>query len=243
MSTVTFNFASQVATRHFAQAGAAMNASFEKLATGSRINRGSDDPAGLISSEELAAALAMLEAESRGAERADAIASVADGALSEVSEVLSDAAAAEVAMASTGGMSQAERDAYQMEIDSARQSVERIAATTTFNGQKVLDGSMTLGPGGAEISVPSTRDLRAAAADVATMRGRIGAYQKNELAPRMRSMAVEFENTAAAYSVIRDTDYAAETANLARVQILRASSAGVLALANSQPRGVLNLLA
>jgi flagellin len=243
MSAVTFTFAAQVATRYFAEAGAAMNASLEKLATGSRINRGSDDAAGLISSEQLSAALAMLEAESRGAERADAAASVADGALAEVSDLLSDAAAAEVAMANTGGMSRAEREAYQMEIDSARRSVERIASTTTFNGQKVLDGSMTLGSGGQSVSVPSTGDLRAAASEVATMRGRIGAFQKNDLAPRMRSMAVEFENTAAAYSAIRDTDYAAETANLARARILRASTAGVLALANSEPRGALNLLA
>src|SRR5262245_11641775 len=115
-----------VALRHFAQASWAVASSMEKLATGSRINRGADDPAGLISSEDLRGALASLDAESRGMERADAVAQVADGALAEVSDLLSDAHAAEVAMANTGGMSRAERDARQMEIDWARQSADRI---------------------------------------------------------------------------------------------------------------------
>src|SRR5262249_9099460 len=140
MSTLSINsnLQSMVAQRNYAAASGVVNSSLLRMATGSRINRGADDPAGMITSDQLSAALATLSAESSGAERTDAIANVADGALSEVSGLLSEANAAAVANANTGGMSQAERDANQMEIDSALQSVDRIAGTTTFDGQRVL---------------------------------------------------------------------------------------------------------
>jgi flagellin len=109
MSTFSINTnpSSLIAQRNYAAANGLVSSSLQKMATGSRINRGADDPAGLISSEQLSAALASLDAESSGMDRADAVANVADGALSEVSGLLSDANAAAVANANTGGMSQA----------------------------------------------------------------------------------------------------------------------------------------
>lgn len=153
MTSVSPFAPSMVAQRQVSQANAAFNSSLMKLATGSRINRGADDPAGLIASQQLDSALASLDAESRSMERADAVANTADGALAEISGLLSDANAAAVSMANTAGMSQAEREAHQMEIDSAMQSVDRIASTSTFNGQKLLDGSMTLSVGDASVSI------------------------------------------------------------------------------------------
>jgi flagellin len=243
--SINTNGPSMIAVRNYSQISKVVASSMEKLATGSRINRGADDPAGLISSEDLRAALASLDAESRGMERTDAVANVADGALAEVSELLSDANAAEVAMANKGGMSRAERDAHQMEIDSARQSAERIVATTRFNGERVLGGNTTLSAGGESIKIEriDTGDLGAAMSQVATLRGKIGAFQKNVIGSQQRSNAAAIENTAAAYSAIRDTDYAAETAALSRGQLLQRSTLGVLVMANSLPRNGLSLLA
>jgi flagellin-like hook-associated protein FlgL len=173
------------------------------------------------------------------------VANVADGALAEVSELLSDAHAAEVAMANTGGMSRAERDAHQMEIDSARQSADRIMATTRFNGERVLNGNTTLSAGGESVRIErvDTGDLGAAMSQVATLRGKIGAFQKNVIGSQQRSTAAAIENTAAAYSAIHDTDYAAEISALTRGQMLQRSTLSVLAMANSLPRHGLNLLA
>ena len=243
--SIAGNGLSMVALRNHAQVGKTAASSMEKLATGSRINRGADDPAGLISSEDLKAALASLDAESRGMDRADAVANVADGALEEISQLLGDAQAAAVAMANTGGMSRAERDAHRMEIDSARQSAERIVATTRFNGARVLDGNTTLSAGGESVRIEriDTSDLGAAMSQVATLRGKIGALQKNAIGSQQRSNAAAVENVAAAYSAIHDTDYAGETAALARGQLLRRSTLGVLGLANSLPRDGLSLLA
>ncbi|MEM0982754.1 MAG: hypothetical protein AAGI17_02260 [Planctomycetota bacterium] len=89
----------------------------QRLATGVRINRGADDPAGLISSERLSAALAALEAESRSFQRSRAVTNTADGALDGLTDQLNRADQLAIAAANTGGVSDAEREAMQMELD------------------------------------------------------------------------------------------------------------------------------
>jgi flagellin len=75
-----------------------------------------------------------------------------------------------------------------------------------------------------------------------SLRGRLGAFQKNTIGATVRSLGVASENTAAAQSVIRDADFASETANLTRSQILVSASTNILSMANSQPQTVLQLL-
>ena len=77
---------------------------------------------------------------------------------------------------------------------------------------------------------------------VSTTRGRLGAFQKNVVGATVRSLGVALENTTAAESSIRDTDFAAETASLTRSQILVTASMNVLGIANAQPQNVLSLL-
>jgi flagellin len=77
---------------------------------------------------------------------------------------------------------------------------------------------------------------------VSQLRGRLGAFQKFEIGSTVNSLGVAFENASAAQSAIRDTDFAAETANLTRSQILAQASTTVLAQANAAPQNVLTLL-
>jgi flagellin len=81
-----------------------------------------------------------------------------------------------------------------------------------------------------------------AISEVSTLRGRLGAFQKNTVGATIRSLGVALENTSAAESAIRDTDFAAETADLSRSQILVSAATNVLGIANSQPQSVLGLL-
>ncbi len=124
----------------------------ERLSTGLRINRASDDPAGLISSEALSAALASLEAEGKALERSQAVGNTAEGASAQISGLLSEAEGLAVAAANTAGTSEAEREAMQLEMDSILQTIDRIATGTEFNGQKLLTGSFSvpLGDGTSE---------------------------------------------------------------------------------------------
>lgn len=86
------------------------------------------------------------------------------------------------------------------------------------------------------------RIIRQAATQVAQLRGRLGAFQKNTLETMSNSLNVTIENTTAAESAIRDTDFAAETSNLTRAQILVQAATNTLRLANQSPQFVLALL-
>ena len=77
---------------------------------------------------------------------------------------------------------------------------------------------------------------------VSSLRGRLGAFQKNTVGATINSLGIALENTAAAESSIRDTDFAAETAELTRAQILGQAATQALAIANAQPTSILALL-
>ncbi len=84
--------------------------------------------------------------------------------------------------------------------------------------------------------------VREALNQVATLRGRLGSFHKNTLETASSALAVQHENIAAAESILRDTDFAVETSNLTRNQILVQSATNVLRLANAQPQQVLALI-
>jgi flagellin len=77
---------------------------------------------------------------------------------------------------------------------------------------------------------------------VATLRGRLGAFQKFQIGSTVNSLGVAYENASAAESAIRDTDFAEETSALTRSQILQQASTTVLTQANSAPQSALALL-
>jgi len=86
------------------------------------------------------------------------------------------------------------------------------------------------------------RIVRAAISQIATLRGRLGGFQKDTLQTTINSLRVAGENIRSAESAIRDADFARETSELTRAQILVASSGSVLQLANAQPQSALQLL-
>ncbi len=77
---------------------------------------------------------------------------------------------------------------------------------------------------------------------VSSLAGRLGAFQSNTIGATVRSLGVAVENATAAQSIIRDADFATETAGLTRSQILVNASTNVLGLANQSPQSVLQLL-
>jgi flagellin len=114
--------------------------SLERLATLKRINRGSDDPAGMIAAAELERELTAIETAERNAARADAMLAVADTGMGQVGELLRTIESSALAAAGDTA-TEAEKNAYQQQIDAALEAIDRIGATTAFGGQKLLDGS------------------------------------------------------------------------------------------------------
>jgi flagellin len=77
---------------------------------------------------------------------------------------------------------------------------------------------------------------------VAVLRGRLGAFERNTLQPNIRQLQITTENLTSAESTIRDTDFATETSELTRSQILVQAGNSILAIANAQSQNVLTLL-
>lgn len=167
MSTLGFSGSLLASQRAFMANSLLLTDSLMKLSTGLKINRGSDDPSGLIASEQLRSVLEALDAESRALERADSVAAVADAAMGEVSGLLNDAQALAVASANTGAMSEAEIEANQMQMNSILQSIDRISASAQFGGQRLLDGSATLWAGEASLDIGSMSTAELGAMQIA----------------------------------------------------------------------------
>lgn len=118
-----------------------LDTSLMRLATGHKINSGKDDPAGLIAGMQI---LAQLEAENQGirnAQRADAMLNVAEGGLSQVGDQLTELKRLTIRNAD-GTLSDAERAANQMQIDSILGSINRTASTSRWQDKPLLDGSL-----------------------------------------------------------------------------------------------------
>lgn len=121
------------------------------------------------------------------------------------------------------------------------------SVSTGSLGRSSLGFLSSLGSGGANQltsgNFATAQDIiREASKQVAGLRGRLGAFQKNTLQSAINAMQVALENTSAAESAIRDADFAAETSRLTRSQILVQSSTSVLQLANAAPQAALALL-
>jgi len=118
--------------------------SVERISSGIRINRGADDAAGLAISESLRSDIRALRQAVRNADDGISLINVTEGALNEQSGIL--IRLRELAsQAATGTVGSTERQTIQLEFDALRNEIDRIAATTEFNGQKLVDGSLGSG--------------------------------------------------------------------------------------------------
>ncbi|MBB6430634.1 flagellin [Algisphaera agarilytica] len=204
------------------------------LATGQRINRAADDPSGLISSENLAAVLEALEAEAYTLRRVDTIASTADGYLSAASDLLVVNAGLEVQLSNTAGLAPGEAEALRNQFAANQQAVTRITNSAAFNGVKLFNGTYSLQVGGGRLELPNLASSVPTQQALATLRGEIGAFQKNIVSSRLQVVEQTIQSTAQTRSMIRDTDYAQQTAELLRNQTLAQASTAAAGIAMQQ---------
>ncbi|MEE8459546.1 MAG: flagellin [Phycisphaerales bacterium] len=141
MTQINTNTASMLAQRVLAMQNKSLTTSLERLSTGMRINRGKDDPAGLIASENLRAEKKAISSAIANAERAEQVINVAEGGLQEIQNLLVELQSLVSASANEAGLSNEERDANQLQIDSILQTIDRLANDTSFQGTKLLNGS------------------------------------------------------------------------------------------------------
>jgi flagellin len=269
---VNTNVASLTAQRNLANTTNQLARSLERLSSGLRITRASDDAAGLAISERFRSDIRSLTQAQRNANDAISLLQIAEGALNESSGILIRMRELSVQSAN-GTLGTAERATLDQEFQDLVAEIDRIAAVTEFNGTNPLNDaalSITFQVGannttndqiavtGVDATTTGLSLTGAAITDVTTAQAAMTSVDaaidvlsglradfgtaQNRLESTIRSIAVAVENTSAAESRIRDVDVASETAILTRNQVLQQAGVSVLAQANVSSSIALALL-
>lgn len=264
------NISALNAYRNLTNTNNALTKSMEKLSSGLRINRAADDAAGLAISEKMRGQVRGLNQAVRNAQDGISLIQTAEGALNETHAILQRMR--ELAVQSANDTNTAgDRGQLQQEIDQLVTEIGRIATTTEFNTQKLLDGTfsgklihigansgqtLTVGIAAMDAAALSVSSLsidtqtaantaittiNTAIETVSTERSKLGAIQ-NRLEHTIANLSVASENLSAAESRIRDLDMAQEMMAFTKNQILSQAGTAMLAQANAQPQTVLQLL-
>ena len=142
--SINTNSVSINAQRNLGLSGNSLATSMQRLSSGLRVNSAKDDAAGLAIAERMNTQVKGLAVASRNANDGISLAQTAEGALGKVGDMLQRMRELAV-QAGNATNSKSDRKALQAELKQLRDEVDRVAKTTSFNGQKVLDGSFTGG--------------------------------------------------------------------------------------------------
>lgn len=248
----------------------AASKNLEKLSSGYKINRAGDDAAGLAISEKMRGQINGLNMASKNAQDGISLIQTAEGALNETHAILQRMRELAVQSANDTNVA-SDRGALQKEVDALSEEITRIASTTQFNTQNLLDGKFT----GKKFQIGANKDqkisvkigtmtanalsvksiniksytaansaiskINSAIEKVSSTRSDLGAVQ-NRLEHTINNLGTTSENLTAAESRIRDTDMAKEMMDFTKNNILTQAAQSMLAQANQQPQGVLSLL-
>ena len=243
-----------------------------RLSSGSRINSGADDAAGLAIADGLHANITALNQSAQNANDGIGQLQTADGGLAQVTSLLNRAVTL-ATESSTGTVGSSQRTALNAEYTSIKAEIDRIGGNTTFNGTSVFSATTTsifLSDGGSSSSIATTTgalssssvngtnlssdnlttaalaataltDINSAVANVAALRGTIGA-SINRLQSASTVIGNQVQNLTAAEDNIRGANITQEVANLSKFNILNQTGISALAQANQAQQGVLRLL-
>jgi flagellin len=257
------NVEAMTAHRNLSGTSQKIATSMERLSSGFRINRASDDAAGLSISERMRAQVRGLGQAQRNIQDGVSLVQTAEGNLDEVHSMLQRVRELAV-QHKNGTLSDSDKAAIQTEVNQLASEIERIGTSAKFNGITLLAStsvvSFQVGAGDDETitvsmislgdSVGSFTDLDDAAAistiddainSISAARATFGAVQ-NRLDHSLNATAVYQENLVAAESRIRDVDMASEMVQLTKEQILQQAGTAMLSQAKSAPQSVLALL-
>src|SRR3569623_1506460 len=271
MTVIGTNIASLRAGNASNAANNMLQQAMQRLSTGQRINSGKDDAAGIAIASSMTASIRGMNQGIRNANDGIAMAATADGALNEVSNMLQRVRELAVQSAS-GTYSDDDRTNLQTEVAALTTQITSVLTNTQFNKVGLFDGSagssgtitiqagatsadtVTMSFSDIDLSSATSVDISDssdasdalgtiddALATVNTARASFGAAA-SQLQSVVNNLSNNVENLSQARSGIQDADFSAETAALAKAQILSQASTAMLAQANQSQQGVLSLL-
>ncbi len=250
------NVPALLAAHHLSTSRGDLTQAMTRLASGKRINSAADDAGSIGVSASLLSSGKGAAMAKQNASIAIGATQVADSALVEVESMLQRIRELKVQSLSTGTYSATDITNMNSEITQLASEIDDIAANTKFNGTAV--SGMSLNPAirqdgttatmalpaflsGAVASGSTVANIDTAINSAAAARGSLGAFM-NRLEAAVNNLSSIQANTAAAYSRVMDTDYAQESAEVAKGQVLQQAGAAVLAQANASTSYVLALL-
>jgi len=264
--TINTNMISLNAQRNLNTSASSLATSMQRLSSGLRVNSAGDDAAGLAIATRMNAQIKGINVAIRNANDGISLAQTAEGALSTVTDALQRMR--ELAVQSMNGSNGAtDRANLDTEFQALSSEIIRIATQTKFNGTAII-GTTGAGPQIFQVganngdtltitttavtSVPggvSTTTLAGAAITaldgmldtISTSRASYGAAI-SRFGFAISNLQITGENQSAARGRIMDADFAAETSNLSRAQILQQAGSAMVAQANQLPQTVLTLL-
>ena len=246
--------------------------STEKLSSGYKINRAADDAAGLAISEKMRRQVRGLTQASANCQDGISAVQTAEGALTEVHDMLQRMNELAV-KAANGTQTSTDRAYVQSEMNALVSEIDRVKSTTTFNEQSLLDGSFSgknlqVGAEGGQTINISIKSMGASKIGVQASKVKVSTHTaastaivnikaalksvstqrsdlgalQNRLEHTIKNLDNVVENTQAAESAIRDTDMASEMVKYSNNNILAQAGQSMLAQANQSNQGVLSLL-
>lgn len=246
--------------------------STEKLSSGYRVNRAADDAAGLAISEKMRRQIKGLTQATRNAQDGISCVQTAEGALTEVHDMLQRMNTLAV-QASNDTMTSDDRAYLNQEVRALVSEIDRVASTTTFNEQNLLDGSFSgknlqvgaesgqyigisiasmsstgIGVDSIQVSGANNANAESAISTIKTALASVSSQRadlgavQNRLEHTIKNLDNVVENTTAAESAIRDTDMATEMVTFSNANILAQAGTSMLAQANQSNQNVLSIL-
>ena len=266
MVTINSNYAASFGANAAKQTEKSLNSAMEKLSTGKRINFAKDDAAGSAVAMRLDAEISGLSAAARNAADGQALIDTADAALKESHSLLIRMRELAV-QAQNGTLQTADKEALGVEFNALEAEITRISDNTTWAGIKILDGSQASGikfrVGTAEDITHNIPNMAATAigmlaahtvaqasaiaavdasiAKLSEERAKLGGIS-NRLDSTVANLNQIQVNLSASKGRIEDADFALETGNLAKGQILQQAATAMVAQANASKSSVLTLL-
>ncbi len=265
MMNINTNIGSLNAQRQLSRSQNSLATSMERLSSGLRVNNAKDDAAGLAIADRMNAQIKGINVAIRNANDGISLAQTAEGALSTVTDVLQRMRELSVqAQNGTNGVS----DLANLDTEYQQLSAEitRIAAQTKFNGTAIIGAgagakvfqiganngdtltvttaAITTVAGGLTTAAAAATALTAIDTKldlVTTQRATYGAAM-NRMQFAISNLQITGENQSAARGRIVDADFASETANMSRANILQQAGTAMVAQANQLPQLVLQLL-
>jgi flagellin len=278
---INTNVSSLVAQEAAVNTGKTLTGSLEKLSTGLRINKASDDASGLAIADKLRTQATSINQGIANGNSAVTLLQIADKSMGEQSNIL-DTIKSKLIQANTDTTSTEGRDAISKDVKKLLEQLNNIAEQTNYNGRNLISDSngvsgstshsfqvgekatdkitmleMTSNTTGLTLDTLSTAvsagnltkgDASTAQTAVDTainklngFRGDIGSTQ-NQVESAVRNLMTQATNVKAAESIIRDVDYAQESANFNKQNIISQAGSYAISQANSVQQNVLRLL-